>query len=201
MIGSEGTLGIITKAIVNLVPTPNQTVDLLVPFGSFDDAVKAASNIIGTTRVYPVAMEFMDILSVRDTVGHLNLPPLPAQDRAEAYLLLTLEGKDQDELDELAERVGSACLEMGALDVFVASTRTESEKVWNIRINVPAVILDNWPHVLTGDVVVPRSVTADFIRRTQEIIEKYPGLQVSFVGHIGDGNLHPLVMDIMPNRS
>src|SRR5450830_1678144 len=175
MIGSEGTLGIITKAIVNLVPTPNQTVDLLVPFGSFDDAVKAASNIIGTTRVYPVAMEFMDILSVRDTVGHLNLPPLPAQDRAEAYLLLTLEGKDQDELDELAERVGSACLEMGALDVFVASTRTESEKVWNVRTNLGSVILEEYPHMLAGDVVVPRSESANLIARTREIMkEKYP---------------------------
>src|SRR5450830_1299391 len=195
MIGSEGTLGIITKAIVNLVPTPNQTVDLLVPFGSFDDAVKAASNIIGTTRVYPVAMEFMDILSVRDTVGHLNLPPLPAQDRAEAYLLLTLEGKDQDELDELAERVGSACLEMGALDVFVASTRTESEKVWNVRRSVGSVQAEKFSHLLSGDVVVPRSETAEFIERTKKILEKYSGLQVTFVGHIGDGNIHPALMD------
>jgi len=201
MIGSEGTLGIMTKVIVNLIPAPNATVDLLVPFGSFDDAVKASSGVIRTTKVYPISMEFMDILGVKTTTEHLNLPALPAQDKAQAYLLFTLEGKTPDELDELAETAGSACLEMGALDVFVASTRTESEKVWNIRINVPAVILDNWPHVLTGDVVVPRSVTADFIRRTQEIIEKYPGLQVSFVGHIGDGNLHPLVMDIMPNRS
>src|SRR5450756_667683 len=68
MVGSEGTLGIITKVIINLMPTPNKTVDLLVPFGSFDDAVKAASNITRTTKVTPVAMEFIDIFSVKTTV-------------------------------------------------------------------------------------------------------------------------------------
>jgi len=201
MIGSEGTLGIVTKVIVNLVPAPNATVDLLVPFGTFDDAVKASSNVIRVTKVYPISEEFLDILAVNITTEHLNLPQLPAQDKAQAYLLFTLEGKNQEELDELAEKAGTACLDMGALDVFVASTKTESEKVWNVRIQAPAVILDNWPHVLTGDVVVPRSVTGDFIGRTQEIIKKYSGVQVAFVGHIGDGNLHPLVMDIKANRS
>jgi glycolate oxidase len=195
MIGSEGTLGITTKVIVNLMPAPNATVDLLVPFGSFDDTVKAASNIIRTTKVYPVSMEFMDIFSVKTTIEHLNLPPLPAQDKAEAYLLFTLEGKTQDELDELTETAGSACLEMGALDVFVASTKTESEKVWNVRINAPAVLLEKWPHLLVGDVVVPRSETAEFIGRTRKIMEKYSGLQGAFLGHIGDGNLHPLLID------
>jgi len=195
MIGSEGTLGIITKVIINLMPTPNATVDLLVPFGSFDDAVKASSNVIRTTKVYPVSMEFMDIFSVKTTVEHLNLPPLPAQDKAEAYLLFTLEGKNRDELDELAETAGTACLEMGALDVFVASTKTESEKVWNVRINTPAVVLEKWPHVLGGDVVVPRSETAEFIGRTKKILEKYSGVQISFYGHIGDGNIHPVLID------
>jgi len=195
MIGSEGTLGIITKVIINLMPTPNKTVDLLVPFGSFDDAVKASSNVIRTTKVYPVAMEFMDIFSVKTTIEHLNLPPLPAQDKAEAYLLFTLEGKTQDELDELAETAGSACLEMGALDVFVASTRTESEKVWNVRINAPSVLLEKWPHMLPGDVVVPRSETAEYIGRARAILEKYSGVQVTFFGHIGDGNIHPTLID------
>lgn len=195
MIGSEGTLGIITKVIINLMPAPNKTVDLLVPFGSFDDAVKAASNITRTTKVTPVAMEFIDIFSVKTTVEHLNLPPLPAQDKAEAYLLFTLEGKNQDELDELAETAGSACLEMGALDVFVASTKTESDKLWNIRTKVGNVQAEIWPHVLSGDVVVPRSETAEFIGRTKKILEKYSGLQETFVGHIGDGNIHPTFMD------
>ena len=201
MIGSEGTLGIITKVIINLMPTPNATVDLLVPFGSFDDAVKASSNVIRTTKVYPVSMEFMDIFSVKTTVEHLNLPPLPAQDKAEAYLLFTLEGKDQDELDELAEKAGTACLEMGALDVFVASTRTESEKVWNVRTNLGSVILEKYPHMLAGDVVVPRSESANLIARTREIMkEKYPDLQLVFFGHIGDGNIHPSLID-MGNRT
>jgi len=128
MIGSEGTLGIMTKVIVNLIPAPNATVDLLVPFGSFDDAVKASSGVIRTTKVYPISMEFMDILGVKTTTEHLNLPALPAQDKAQAYLLFTLEGKTQDELDELAEKAGTACLEMGALDVFVASTKLSLRK-------------------------------------------------------------------------
>jgi glycolate oxidase len=196
MIGSEGTLGIITKVIVNLMVPPNMTVDLLVPFANFDDAVKASSNIIRTTKVYPVAMEFMDIFSVGETTEHLNVPPLPAQDKAEAYLLFTLEGKNQDELDELAEKAGTACLEMGALDVFVASTRTESEKVWNIRTSLASVLLEKYPHVLTGDVVVPRSETAKFIASTQEIMKKYPGIKVSFLGHIADGNIHPMLLDM-----
>ena len=201
MVGSEGTLGIITKVIVNLMVPPNMTVDLLVPFANFDDTVKASADIIRTTKVYPVTMEFMDIFSVRATTEHLNLPPLPAQDKAEAYLLFTLEVKNQDELDELAEKAGTACLEMGALDVFVASTRTESEKVWNVRTNLGSVILEEYPHMLAGDVVVPRSESANLIARTREIMkEKYPDLQLVFFGHIGDGNIHPSLID-MGNRT
>jgi glycolate oxidase len=200
MIGSEGTLGIITKVIVNLMVPPNMTVDLLVPFANFDDTVKASANIIRTTKVYPVTMEFMDRFSVGETTEHLNVPPLPAQDKAEAYLLFTLEGKNQDELDELAEKAGTACLEMGALDVFVASTRTESAKVWNIRTSIGSVLLEKYPHMLAGDVVVPRSESAKFIASTQEIMKKYPGIKLTFFGHIGDGNIHPSLLD-MEKRS
>jgi glycolate oxidase len=200
MIGSEGTLGIITKVIVNLMVPPNMTVDLLVPFANFDNAVEASSNITRSTKVYPVTMEFMDGFSIRSTTEAYNLPPLPAQDKAEAYLLFTLEGKNQDELDDLAEKAGTACLDMGALDVFVASTRTESDKVWNIREQLASVLLEKYRHVLTGDVVVPRSETAEFITRTKEIIKEYAEVQLVCYGHIGDGNIHPTLLD-MGNRT
>jgi len=197
MIGSEGTLGIVTKVIVNLVPAPNATVDLLVPFGTFDDAVKASSNVIRVTKVYPISEEFLDILAVNITTEHLNLPQLPAQDKAQAYLLFTLEGKNQEELDELAEKAGTACLDMGALDVFVASTKTESEKVWKVRTSMPDCVTTKYRHMLAGDVVVPRSEVAEFIAKTQDVMKKYTGLKLTFFGHIGDGNIHPNFLDTL----
>lgn len=195
MVGSEGTLAVVTKVIINLTVPPNMTVDLLVPFSNFDDAVKASSNVIRTTKVYPITMEFMDIFSVKTTVDHLKLPAFPAQDQAAAYLLFTLEGKNQDELDELAEKAGTACLDMGALDVFVASTKTESDKLWTVRQQMPSVVLEKFPHMLAGDVVVPRSEVAEFIVKAREVMTKYPDLQLFFFGHIGDGNIHPNILD------
>lgn len=195
MIGSEGTLGIITKVVINLMTPHSRTVDLLAPFANFDQTAKASSAIIRTAGVAPVTMEFMDIFSVRSTVQHLNLPPLPLQDKAEAYLLFTLEGKTDDELDDLAEKAGTACMEMGALDVFIASTRTQSEKLWNVRQNLASVFIEMYPHMFTGDVVVPRSQTAEFIARTQEIVGKWPDLKLALYGHIGDGNIHPTLID------
>ncbi|MGB9728234.1 MAG: FAD-binding oxidoreductase [Nitrososphaeria archaeon] len=201
MIGSEGTLGIVTKVIVNLMPAPNTMVDLLIPFAKFNDAVKASSNIIVTTKVYPISMEFMDRFGVNFVTEKLNLPKLPAQDTAEAYLLITLEGKNQEELDTLSEKAGTAALEMGALDVFVASSKTESERLWNIRIKIPDVMLNSFRHLLVGDVVVPRSEITEFIEKSQKIIEKYQDVQASFLGHIGDGNIHPMAIDTAADRT
>jgi glycolate oxidase len=195
LIGSEGTLGVVTKVILNLIPSPGMTNDLLVPFSSMEDAVKAASGVVRKTGVHPVVMEFMDIWSVNETVEHLSLPKLPAQEEAEAYLLITFEGKSEDELDDLAEKAGTTCLEMGALDVFVASTKSESERVWSVRIQMPRVVIEKYPHLCAGDVVVPVSKVAEFISKAREIIAKYDGVLPVFFGHIGDGNVHPSLAD------
>jgi glycolate oxidase len=195
LIGSEGTLGVVTRVILNLIPAPGMTNDLLVPFSRMEDAVSAASKVVRRTGVHPMVRDFMDIRAVNETVEYLSLPGLPAREATEVYLLFTFEGKSEDELDDLAEKAGAACMETGALGVFVASTRSESERIWNVRLRIPEVISEKYPHVCAGDVVVPVSRVAEFISEARKIIAKYEGVLPVFFGHLGDGNVHPILAD------
>ena len=132
LIGSEGTLGIFTKIVVNLIPLPGMTVDLLAPFRNIEEAVSAFTNSIISSKSVPVSVEFMDKVSVDATTSYLNTN-LPLQNEAEAYLLITVEGDTKEKLEDLYEKVGTTLLQMGALDVFIADNKTNSEKIWLVR--------------------------------------------------------------------
>jgi len=193
MIGSEGTLGIFTKIILNLVPLPGRTVDLLVPFGDVETAVNTVANIIVSAGIIPVAVEFMDKLSVDLTTKYLNTK-ISFQDKAEAYLIIQLDSESKEGLENIYEKVGEICLNNDALDVFVADSRTDSENIWKVRQEFGEGLRAADPYAsLSGDVVVPLSKVPEMMREIKRIGEKY-NMRIPTAAHIADGNLHPELM-------
>jgi len=188
MIGSEGTLGIFTRIILNLIPPSGKTVDLLVPFDDVDTAVNVVSEIVVSGGVIPVAVEYMDKISVDISTQYLDTS-IPFQDKAEAWLIIQLEGKSEEELEGLYEKIGEICLENGALDVFVADSRTDSENIWKVRQVMGEAKLATDPHIHIGDIIVPLSEVPETMREMQRIADKYD-VKMTTIGHIGDGNLH-----------
>ncbi|MCS7233941.1 MAG: FAD-binding oxidoreductase [Synergistetes bacterium] len=190
LIGSEGTLCIFTKLILNLIPLPKKTVDLLTPFKSIEDVIEAIKEIFLEAKNIPTAIEFIDKRSIDIASRYLNLS-LPLQDKAQAFLIIQIEGSSNKELEDAYEKVGKACLKNGALDVFVADNRANSEKIWRIRKEITESLKNKDPYVsLSGDMVVPVSEIPKMLRKIKEIEKKY-GIETATIGHIGDGNLHP----------
>jgi glycolate oxidase len=202
MIGSEGTLGIFTKIIVNLLPAPGKAVDLLIPFKSIEEAVDAVANVLIIAKVLPTAVELIDKPYVDLATKYQNIS-LPQQSNAEAYLITRIEANSREELEQSYERIGEAYMENGALDVFIADNRTLSDKIWKLRRDSldPQKAVD--PYVTTsGDIVVPLSVVPEMIRLIKEIAKKY-NVKTIIVAHIGDGNIHVDFLkpsNILPNE-
>lgn len=192
MIGSEGTLGVFTKVIVNLIPPPEKTVEILIPFADVETAVNSVADI-NIAGIQPIAIEFMDKVSV-DIVANYQKSDIAFRDKAEAYLIIQLEGESEEERESLYEKIGEICLDNDALDVFVAENRTDSEKIWRIRQDFGEAYIANDPYgSLSGDVVVPLSKVPEMMKEIKRVGEKY-NMRVATVAHIGDGNLHPEIM-------
>ncbi|WP_291492371.1 FAD-linked oxidase C-terminal domain-containing protein [Desulfurella sp.] len=190
MIGSEGTLGIFTKIILNLLPAPGKSATLLVPFDNVEKTTQAVSNIIIAIRKLPLKVEFMDKLSVELSAKYLNTT-IPFQDKAKAYLIIEVDGNSQQELEDTYQKAGEACLKNGALDVFIGDDRKSAENIWRVRMVFAEALRLVDPYVsLSGDVVVPPSKVTELMEKTIKIANKYK-IQVAIAAHIADGNLHP----------
>jgi glycolate oxidase len=192
LVGSEGTLGVVTKAILKLVPLPERVVDLLVPFPDAASAVAVVPRIMREGGILPSSVEFMDALSVQLAERFLNRP-VPHSDRAGAYLLIQIEGNDRDVLADDYERIGRFCLEHGALEVFVADNRTMRDRLWKVRKNLTEAAWAFFPpEYADEDIVVPTSAIPEFLDRLGEICARH-GTVPQTMGHVGDGNLHATI--------
>jgi glycolate oxidase len=192
MVGSEGTLAVFTKIFLNLIPLPGKTVDLLVPFADIATAIKNVGPLIAESKTLPSALEFIDDRSVKLGSKYNNIV-LPFQEKAGAYLIVQYEGRNVEELENIYEKAGKALLNGGALDVFVADNRTNSEKIWRIRRNWLEGIKAFEPHTPTGDVVVPTSEIPTIMEYIDEVSKEYK-IEIPVAGHAADGNLHPAPM-------
>jgi len=186
-VGSEGTLGVITKIILKLVPLPGKVVDLLVPFPDSETAIDFVPRIIIEGKVIPSSIEFIDHNSLILAERYLN-NTLPYDD-AGAHLIIELEGSDPERLADEYERIGDLCMENGALEVFVADNRTMRDKLWKARKCIAEAIMAFYPRYSLEDIVVPTDKIPELLKGTEMICEKY-GLKSPNFGHVGDGNVH-----------
>ena len=184
--GSEGTLAVVTKAKLKLLPLPTYSVSLLVPFPDMDTALSTVSKII-RAKYLPTAIEYMG----RDVIGMLEryLDHKFISGATGDFLLMTFDGFRQEAVDEELEAVAELCVEAGALDAYLLDTKERSESVWDARHQTLEALKFDTTELDECDVVVPRSKVADFIRYTDEVGRKI-GVRICNIGHAGDGNVH-----------
>ena len=190
LIRSEGTLAIVTKLIVNLEPKPGKTVNLLACYPDIEKLVESVSKVISSGKKI-ISCEFMDRNLVRYTTEYLGCR-LPEQERSEGYLIIQIEGDNEEQLEESYEAVGKICLSCGAFEVFVAESRTDSAAMWNVRQNGLEGMRAKDPHACSsGDLMVPLSAVPEMLRRIDAAGREW-GLEMGIIAHIGDGNIHPI---------
>ena len=187
IVGSEGTLGIVTKAIIKLSPKPKFQSDLLVLFEDVDTAIAAVPVIFSKAGITPTSIEFMDKASVHTSFNYLN-ERLPYQ-QAGSMLLVSVDGTEKDQVDLDAERIGELLMKNGAIEVYVADNYTTQERVWSVRRNIAEAFKVYSPHQSLEDIVVPIAAIPELMPRVAAISKKYD-IAMPTYGHAGDGNLH-----------
>ena len=186
VVGSEGTLCIITEAVLKLVPLPKISVSLLVPFSDMKSAIEAVPQIF-RSKVTPTAIEYMSrdtILFSEDYLGK-KFPDT----KNDAYILLTFDGNTDEQVDADMKAVADLCLEIGAIDVYIVDTEERKKSVWSARGAFLEAIKASTTEMDECDVVVPVNKVDEFIKFTHLLADEMK-VRIPSFGHAGDGNLH-----------
>jgi len=184
-VGSEGTLGIVTAAILRILKLPETVKTMLAVFASIEDAGNVVSAIVAA-GLTPATLEMMDhrtIVAVEDALA-CGYPR-----EAGAILIIEVDGL-RDGMDDVAERIAAICREHGALEVRVAQDEAERATLWKGRQGTFPSITRLAPNYMSLDGTVPRTMLPEMLRRVEALACSY-GLEVYCVLHAGDGNLHP----------
>ena len=186
VIGSEGTLCIITEAVLKLVPLPKVSVCLLVPFPDMKSAIEAVPQII-RSKVVPTAVEYMS----RDTIvfSESYLGKKFPDTKNDAYILLTFDGNTEQQVENDMSTVAELCLSIGAIDAYIVDTDERKKSVWSARGAFLEAIKASTTEMDECDVVVPVNKIDEFIKFTHELAREQ-GVRIPSFGHAGDGNLH-----------
>ncbi len=189
IVGSEGTLALVTEAILRLYPRPAHACTVLAPFATLDDVTAAVPGVVGS-GIGPLIVEYIDLVSMAGITAAAGLDLGVAADikeRALAYLVVVLEGRDADRLDDDSAEMAELLSKLGALDVYVlppqaggALIHARERAFWAAKANGANDIID---------MVVPRAEIATYIARVSELAQASGSLVVG-CGHAGDGNVH-----------
>jgi glycolate oxidase len=185
VVGSEGTLGIVTKAIIKLIGLPTAKGDLLVLFKSPQDAIDVVPVIL-SSGLTPTSMEFMDRRSCEASCKYLN-ESIPYEN-AEAMLLIEVDGNNSEQIERELIDIGKFCQANKAIEVYVAEDKNNIERVWNVRRNI-AEAFNLSPYQSLEDIVVPTYNIPKIMPEIERLEKKY-NMLIPCYGHAGDGNLH-----------
>lgn len=189
--GSEGTLGFITELTLSLIPMPKEFVSLIVPFEDLETCIATVPQIF-LNKFEPQALEFMgrDIVEMSEKyLEKENFPKVVDGVEAGAYLLMTFDGNDRDQLDSICEQISEVLFECGALDIFVADTPDKRRDAWAARSQFLESIQAATDELDECDVVVPRDKIAEYFNWVLSLQDEYK-VTIRGFGHAGDGNLH-----------
>ncbi len=187
-IGSEGTLGVITRATIQLMPSPKVTRSLIIPYENLEKAIDTVPSLF-RQKILPLAVEFVPREVIQITEEFLN-KKWPSS-MGNTYLLIILDASGKEEMDRLSQEVAEVCLASGALDVFVADSEQKQQQVLEIRSKIYEAIKAHTLEIL--DIVVPRAEIALHVKKIQEVSKKYDIWLPTF-GHAADGNVHTHIM-------
>lgn len=190
IVGSEGTLGIITKAVFRLIPYPTRDVLMLVPFYKAEKACEAVAAIF-KAGITPSVMEFMELDALKYVSEYID-SPLEIQKGIEAHLLIEVDGNDEEVLLKEAEIIMNVVEGFEIGDVLFADSQAQKDKLWAMRRKVGEAVKSQSIYK-EEDTVVPRYRLADLLKGVKSIGNKY-GFKSVCYGHAGDGNLHVNIM-------
>lgn len=188
IIGSEGTLGVITGAILQLLPGARWVRSLVIPFAEVEGAIASVPDILGQ-KILPVAVEFMEAEVIRITENFLRQRwPTTV---GKTYLLVILDAASEEDMDRQSGAVAEACLARGGLDVFVADTPAKQETILAIRSKIYEAIKSHTIEIL--DISLPPAEIPAHVRRVGQVAEEFR-LWLPTFGHAADGNVHTHLM-------
>ena len=187
-IGSEGTLGVITKIVLKLLPYPNFNLLLLVPFFEAEDACKAVNAIL-QAGVMPSCLEFMERNAIDYAIRYCGEASFPIKDNHQAHLLIELDGNDMNVLQNDCEKIAEVVSHLNADDILFADSESIKNELWKLRRNVSNAVTTLSQQKIAEDTVVPRAEVPILLRGVKKICEDNDVLSVCW-GHLGDGNLH-----------
>jgi glycolate oxidase len=187
LVGSEGTLGVITRITIRLLPRPRYRRSLLVLFDGVRPAIETVPDIVIGGRMVPASIEFMDRISFQEACRSLK-ETLPWE-RAGAAMLLESDGSHETQVAEEAAMMESVCRARGPLDVFRADSEADSARFWKIRKQIPWTLKALSTHSSIEDIVVPVGEIPVIIEKIQALEKEY-AVRIPVFGHAGDGNLH-----------
>ena len=190
MIGSEGTLGFITKATLKLLPLPKKAISLLIPFKTLKEAIDTVPLII-KSKAIPTAIEFMQREVIIDAEEYLGKKFPDSQ--SDAYLLLKFDGNSTEEIEADYDKVAKLCLEAGALDVLISDTEEREESIWKARGAFLEAIKGSTTDMDEVDMVVPRNKVNEMVEYLHNLHNEVD-IRIKSFGHAGDGNLHSYIL-------
>jgi glycolate oxidase len=193
-IGSEGTLGVITKVLLKLIPKPAAKKTMVATFSAMDTAAEAVSAIIAA-QIIPCTLEFLDRTTIHCVEDYAKIG-LPLN--CEALLLMETDGHPAAVADEAA-KMEQICREKGCMEVRVAANDEEANKLASARRSAFSALARLSPTTILEDATVPRSELAQMIRFVEAVAKKYK-LRIGTFGHMGDGNLHPTFLTDERNK-
>jgi glycolate oxidase len=188
IVGSEGTLAVVTEITLKLLPKPQTIKTMTVFFDSMQKAAKTVSGIMRET-VVPRCVEYLDEACLHLVKDYLSFD-LPKT--IKALLIIELDG-DINSVEKDAQNIRKLCFSYNALDVLVAKDQTDAQNLWNARKALSPVLYKIATNKMNEDIVVPIDKIPDMVRMTQKI-QKTSGLKVVSFGHAGDGNIHCNIM-------
>ncbi|MFW6082449.1 MAG: FAD-binding oxidoreductase [Chloroflexota bacterium] len=188
-VGSEGTLGVITEALLRLITSPKHVRTARAEFPALEDASRTVNAILDA-GVVPATLEMIDETAIACIEEAMELG-LPLD--VEAMLIIETDGSDEEAVLREIETVAQICRQSGAREINVAKTEEERAQLWRARRSVSPSLARKAPNKLGEDITVPRSAIPEAIRGIKEISARY-GIPVVVFGHAGDGNLHPNIL-------
>ncbi len=187
-IGSEGTLGVVTRAVLQLIAKPALTRSLVVPFAELEPALNTVSLLLDRGLV-PMAVEFLEIEPITLSEEHLH-KRWPTK-MGKTHLLIILDAASEEEMDRMSQAVADVCLEKEAMNIFIAETPAKQDEVLSIRSKIYDAIKPGTIEIL--DISVPRAQLAPHVRKVAEVAKAY-GMWLPTFGHAADGNVHTHLM-------
>lgn len=184
IIGAEGTLGIVTEITLKLQPLPKYTSDLLAVFTNLDNALSVPNKIL-KEGVCPMSLEFMDTSCIQLCKKNLKVDLPDADKENVVYVIITIDGLTEDEIDQKMEKVDLICSQMGAIDMLMA----DQDRIWRARRDIAEATRIESLVFYAEDIVVPVDQISVLIKKLTEFENKY-SIRTMTAAHIGDGNIH-----------